>query len=347
MKLSYHEISMPLRRPFTISRESITSQRTLIVELSDQGESGYGEVTENSFYGRTIESIVESIEKVRTRVETLSLHAGDVVWSAVSQLLCKDPFALAALDIAAHDLYGRLMKRPCFELWGLEWENVQDSSLTIGLASVDEMTSRLLEQPGWSTYKIKIGVPHDVELVRALRRHTDACFRVDANCGWTVKEAIQKSRELRELGVEFIEQPLPPTLPLSDHQCLYSKTALPIVADESCCRESDLDSCAKAFHGINVKLCKCGGLTPALRIIQRAREKGLRTMVGCMIESSIGISAAAQLLPLLDAADLDGAIFLKDDPATGVILDRGVVSRPTLHGCGGRLKSLASIATVK
>jgi L-alanine-DL-glutamate epimerase-like enolase superfamily enzyme len=169
-----------------------------------------------------------------------------------------------------------------------------------------------------------------------LRQHTDAVFRVDANCGWGAEETIRNSVALKELGVEFIEQPLPPD-DWEGMQEVYLNSALAAIADESCQQEPDVDRCRGFFHGVNVKLVKCGGLTPARRMIARAKQLGLKTMVGCMTETSVGISAIAQLLPMLDYVDMDGALLLAEDVATGVTIERGRVRFPDENGCGVRL----------
>jgi L-alanine-DL-glutamate epimerase-like enolase superfamily enzyme len=198
------------------------------------------------------------------------------------------------------------------------------------------MVAKLAEMPGWPVYKIKLGTPRDQEIIRELRRHTSAIFRVDANCGWTADETIANSKVLCDLGVEFIEQPLPPEQ-IDQMRRVRAESALPIIADESCLVESDVARCVGHFHGINIKLVKCGGLTPARRMAALAREHSLAVMVGCMTESSIGISASAQLLPLVDFADLDGAVLLARDIARGVTVDRGIVRFPETNGCGVEL----------
>jgi L-alanine-DL-glutamate epimerase-like enolase superfamily enzyme len=198
------------------------------------------------------------------------------------------------------------------------------------------MVQKLLEMPGWPIYKIKLGTKYDLDIVRELRKHTDAVFRVDANCGWTADEAIANSHELARLNVEFIEQPLP-AAQWDDVKRVYKESALPIIADESCIGESDVDRCVGHFHGVNVKLVKCGGLTPGKRMVTRARELGMKAMVGCMTESTVGISAIAQLLPLLDYVDMDGAALLASDIADGVKVDRGTCIYPNANGSGVEL----------
>ncbi|MCW5559679.1 MAG: dipeptide epimerase, partial [Verrucomicrobiae bacterium] len=188
----------------------------------------------------------------------------------------------------------------------------------------------------WPIYKIKLGTPEDLEIVRELRRHTDAAFRVDANTAWTAERTLELAPELKRLGVEFIEQPLPPD-DWDGMRRVFPDCALPVFADESCLTEDDVPRCAGYFHGINIKLTKAGGLTPTRRMIDRARSLGLRVMVGCMNESTVGISAIAQLLPLLDFVDMDGAMLIARDVATGVRLEQGRALFPEENGNGVRL----------
>ena len=199
-----------------------------------------------------------------------------------------------AIDMAAHDLWGKLRGAPVWKLWGLGVEKLPVTDVTIGIDTIEVMVQKLHEFPNWPIYKIKLGTLHDLEIVQTLRQHTAATFRVDANCAWGVDEAIANAAALKPLGVEFIEQPLPPK-DWERMRRVYRESALPIIADESCCVEADVDRCAACFHGINIKLIKCGGLTPARRMIARARQHGLRTMVGCMTESTVSISAIAAI----------------------------------------------------
>jgi L-alanine-DL-glutamate epimerase-like enolase superfamily enzyme len=181
-----------------------------------------------------------------------------------------------------------------------------------------------------------MGTRDDVEIIRTLRQYTDAVFRVDANCAWDAAETVTNSRIMQKFGVEFIEQPLPADA-WAEMANVFERSSLPIIADESCRNESDLRECVGHFHGVNIKLLKCGGLTPARRMVERARELGLKVMLGCMVESSVGISAVAQLLPLADYADFDGALLLGRDPAEGVRIERGQIMLPKTAGCGIRL----------
>ena len=209
------------------------------------------------------------------------------------------------------------------------------TSYTIAIDSLEMMQQKILEKP-WPIYKIKLGTSDDIAIVTELRKHTNAIFRIDANCGWSVSESLQNAVVLKKLGVEFLEQPLAAE-DWDGHSELFKKSVLPIIADESCITETDILKCYKHFHGVNVKLMKCGGITPAKRMIEQARQLGLKTMVGCMTESTIGISAIAHLLPILDYVDMDGALLLAKDIAEGVTIIEGKIIYSELDGTGSRL----------
>jgi L-Ala-D/L-Glu epimerase / N-acetyl-D-glutamate racemase len=333
MKLTLHAYDLPLAHAFTISRESITSQPTLVVELESDGIRGYGEATSNTYYGFTIERMARDLDLVRPRLQDANPLDPESLWSALHPTLTDDPFAQCALDQAAWDLCGKLRGLRTYELWGLTADSVPASDYTIGIDSIDVMVGKMNEFPGWPIYKIKLGTDRDLDIVRELRKHTAAIFRVDANCGWTAEQTIANAPALKELGVEFIEQPLPADR-WDDMQRVYRQSTLPIIADESCIVETDVERCAGYFHGVNIKLVKCGGLTPARRMISRAAQLGLKVMCGCMTESTVGISAIAQLLPLLDYVDMDGAVLLAKDIAAGAKLVHGVCHYADKKGNG-------------
>jgi L-alanine-DL-glutamate epimerase-like enolase superfamily enzyme len=339
MQLTYQKFDLPLKHVFTISRGSVAVQETLIVQLAAEGSHGYGEATTNSYYGATYENMASAIESVRPIVEGGRL---DDPLALIAQLDARLPheefakFALSALDQAIHDLWGKLRGAPVYRLWGLSTERVPMSDYTIGIDSPEKMVQKLNEMPDWPVYKIKLGTPDDLNLVRELRRHTNATFRVDANCGWTADQTIELAPALKELGVEFVEQPLPRD-DVDGARRAFERSALPLIADESCITEGDVDECAGCFHGINIKLVKCGGLAAARRMANRARELKLQVMAGCMTESTVGISALAQLLPLLDYVDMDGAVLLARDIATGVRLEQGKCIYPKENGTGVQL----------
>ena len=336
MQLILHPFDLPLRHPFTTSIDTHVVQHTLVVELRDGAHSGFGEATSNEYYGVTIESLCAVLESARGQIESYTLAEPVHFWQAMQSLLAEHPFAQCALDEAAHDLWGKRLGQPVYKLWGLSIDQLPPSDYTIGIDTIDRMVAKLAEFPGWPIYKIKLGTDDDVEIVHELRKHTDATFRVDANTGWTAETTIANARALRPLGVEFIEQPLPAD-DWDGMQRVFAESVVPVIADESCIVESDVARCEGYFHGVNIKLTKCGGLTPARRMIGKARQLGLQVMVGCMLESTVGISAIAQLLPLLDYVDMDGAVLISRDVASGVRVERGLVIYPAEAGCGVKL----------
>ncbi len=333
MRLAYQQFDLPLKHVFTISRGSTSVQSTLVVQLSVKNVHGYGEATTNSFYGATIENMSASLESVRSLIEGTLLDDPLALIATLARELPGQEFALSALDQAIHDLWGKLRGKPLFELWGLTIDSIPLSDYTLGIDTPEKMVAKLREMPGWPIYKVKLGTADDLALVRELRRHTDAIFRVDANCGWTSRQTIELAPALAELGVEFIEQPIAPGDDVAAREAREG-SVLPLFADESCVTEGDVDRCEGLFDGINIKLVKCGGLAAARRMITRARELGLKVMAGCMTESTVGISALAQLLPLLDYVDMDGAVLLARDVATGVRLERGRCIYPNTNGTG-------------
>ncbi|MDX5422729.1 MAG: dipeptide epimerase [Hymenobacteraceae bacterium] len=335
MKLTIRSFDLPLKHTFTISYDSRDVQPTLIVELQEGEHRGYGEATSNPYYGFTIENMTKALENLREQIEATELTSPEEFWASVQPKLADNPFALCALDMAANDLYGKMHGKPLYKMWGLEADHMPLTDYTIGIDTVEKMVQKLRECP-WPLYKIKLGTPDDVAIVKELRKHTDAVFRVDANCAWGVEETIENARQLKPLGVEFIEQPMKAS-DMAGMEEVYKHSVLPLIADESCITEEDVARCHGRFHGVNIKLVKCGGLTPARRMIAEAKKLGMKVMVGCMTESSVGISAIAQLLPMLDYVDMDGALLLSKDIATGVTIDYGKVQYSDVNGTGATL----------
>jgi L-alanine-DL-glutamate epimerase-like enolase superfamily enzyme len=218
------------------------------------------------------------------------------------------------------------------ELWGLNTGNSPLTDFTIGIDTIDTMVKKMKERP-WPIYKVKVGVPGDIEMVTELRKHTNAVLRVDANAGWTLEEALEKIPQLKELGVELVEQPLAKDN-WNGMKILYRESSIPLIADESCVAETDVEKCYQHFHGINIKLTKCSGITPARRMITKARELDMKIMIGCMNESSVGTAAIAQLAPLADYIDMDGPLLLVEDTAKGVGFDFGKIMYTDNPGLG-------------
>ena len=332
MKLILREYELKLKHTFTISRESIDVQPSLIVELQRDGFSGFGEATSNPYYKTTVPVMMQDLEKIRTIIENTTEETPEAFWAKIHPYLKDDMFALCALDMAYNDLYARKKGKKLYELWNYSIDKNPLTDYTIGIAYIEKMVAKMKELP-WPIYKIKLGTKEDIAIVTELRKHTDAIFRIDANCGWSVDETINNAVALKKLGVEFLEQPLKADN-WEGHKEVFKHSVLPIIADESCIIEEDVAKCNNHFHGVNVKLVKCGGLTPGRRMIQEAKKLGLKTMVGCMTESTVGISAIAHLLPQLDYVDMDGALLLAEDIATGVTIDFGKINYSDLNGTG-------------
>ncbi len=337
MKLRYKTYNLPFQHPFTISKGTKTHQPTLVVELDFMGIKGYGEAPAIAYYNITVEKMVEDLERKKIFVEKFAFSDPERYWHYLHHLFPSNPFLVCALDMAGWDIYGKLKRKQLHELWGLDIATAPLTDFTIGIDSIDNMLAKMKEKP-WPIYKIKVGVADDIEMVTALRKHTDAVLRVDANAGWTLEQALEKIPVLKELGVEFVEQPLAKD-DWEGMKILFEKSTLPLIADESCVAEADVEKCHGHFHGINIKLIKCSGITPARRMITKAKELGMTVMVGCMNESSVGTAAIAQLAPMLNYVDMDGTLLLAEDTAEGVKFDFGKILFNDLPGLGINVQS--------
>lgn len=335
MEITYRSFNLELKNTFTISHGSRDFQPTLIVILKDGGFTGFGEAAATVYYGVTVEKMITSIKSVEPIIAENIHRTPEELWELTFPKLKDNPFAQCALDMAMHDLHGKRNGLPLYKMWGLDNSNVPLTNYTIGIDSVENMVKKIKEFP-WPLYKIKLGTNDDIAIVKELRKHTDSVFRLDANAAWTVDQAIENSDAMKELNVEFLEQPLKPE-DTEGMKELYKRSSLPLIADESCIVEEDVDKCAPFFHGVNIKLTKCAGITPGRRMIKKARSLGLKVMVGCMTESTVSMSAIGQLLPMLDYVDMDGGLLIKEDIADGVKVYDGKVHFPDRNGTGAKL----------
>ncbi len=332
MNLKYKKSDLRFKHPFTISKGTKTHQPALLVELEFFGIKGYGEAPAIAYYNIPVEKMIEDIEAKKQLIEKFSFTTPDRYWHYLHHLLPQNPFLVCALDMAAWDIYGKMKRKQLYQLWDLDISKNPVTDITIGIDTIENMVSKMNETP-WPIYKIKLGTAEDIPIMRELRKHTDAVFRIDANAAWKADEALEKIKAFKELNVEFIEQPLAKD-DWEGMKFLYEHSPLPLIADESCVSEHDVEKCKGHFHGINIKLTKCSGITPALRMIKNARELEMKVMVGCMNESSIGTGAIAQLLPLLDYVDMDGPLLLAEDIAQGVRYDYGKIIYGDGNGLG-------------
>ena len=332
MKVKYKTVNLPFRHPFRISKGVKTEQPSFLVELEFMGLRGYGEAPAISYYNIPVEQMAADLEQKKIFVEKFAFADPERYWHYLHHLFPRNAFLVCALDMAGWDLYGKLKRKQLHELWNLDITRAPLTDYTIGIDSIENMISKLHEKP-WPIYKVKVGVEGDIEMVAALRKHTNAVLRVDANAGWTLEQALQKIPLLKDLGVELVEQPLA-KYDWEGMKVLYERSPLPLFADEACVFESDVEKCQGHFHGINIKLTKCSGITPARRMITQARALNMQVMVGCMNESSVGTAAIAQLAPLLDHVDMDGPLLLSEDIASGVQFDNGKIIYTNKPGIG-------------
>ncbi|PZR23286.1 MAG: dipeptide epimerase [Citrobacter freundii] len=340
MRCNFWSYNLPFRHPFTISKGTKTHQPTLVVELEHLGVKGYGEAPAITYYNITVEKMIEDLERKKMFVEKFAFTEPDRYWHYLHHLLPQNPFLVCALDIAAWDLFGKIKGLPLYQYWKGDIAKNPITDFTIGIDSIDRMVAKMKEKP-WPIYKVKVGTADDIAIVKALRENTDAVLRVDANAAWDLDTALRLIPALKELGVELVEQPL-----AKDNwdgmKVLYKESGLPLFADESCVFEHDVEKCRDHFHGINIKLTKCSGITPALRMISKARELDLKVMVGCMNESTIGSAAIAHLLPFIDYVDMDGPLLLKEDLATGIGYEDGRITYSGEPGLGIRYTGIYS-----
>ena len=324
--------ALPFTHPFTISKGTKTHQPTFIVELELNGIVGYGEAPAIAYYNIPVEKMQGDLLAKQSFVEKFAFTTPDRYWHYLHHLLPMNGFLVSALDMAAWDLFGKIRRQPLYKLFGADPANMPVTDYTIGIDSTEKMIEKMKEMP-WPVYKIKLGTDRDIEIMESLRRHTDTPLRIDANAAWTKEEALEKITAFATMNVELVEQPLAKD-DWEGMAWLYERSPLPLVADESCVYEQDLAKCEGHFHGINIKLTKCTGITPALRMIADARKRGMKIMLGCMNESTIGSAALAHLGPLVDWLDMDGPLLLSEDLATGLTYDFGKVSLPSAPGLG-------------
>ncbi|HJS43619.1 MAG TPA: dipeptide epimerase [Gemmatimonadales bacterium] len=338
LKLHVEQCSITTRHPFAIARGSTNGYKRAWVRLVDSdGQEGWGEADPSSFYGENLDTVVAAFTKLAAHLprDPFDLEVAEARWEEV---LPKNGAARAALSAALHDLVGKRLGQPLWRLWGLDPNKAPLSSFTIGLDTNEKIVAKVQEARQYPILKIKLGTDRDEEILRTIRDATDRPIRVDANAGWSVARAKQMIPVLKDFGVEFLEQPIVPEdlEGLAELRRVAAAHHLPIVVDESCLVATDIPRLAGRADGINIKLAKCGSLREALRMIATARAHGMLVMVGCMIETSLGITAAAHFTPLVDAADLDGAALTVDDPFTGATIDNGQIRLPTEPGLGVR-----------
>jgi L-alanine-DL-glutamate epimerase-like enolase superfamily enzyme len=344
MRLRHEVITVHTKHPFVIARGGSSEYRVVRVTVTDtDGADGWGEAAPNRFYGESVESVATALDRFAPLLDAADPWALENTEAAMNAALGRNGSAKSAVSAALHDLAGKRLGVPLYRIWGLDPAKVPRSSFTIAIAaSADELQQRVEEAAEYPILKIKLGTDRDADIVRAVREAApDKTLRVDANAAWTPKHAVEMVDVLVDNGVELVEQPVP-AHDLDGLRHVRERSRLPVIADESCVTSADIPRLIGAVDGINIKLAKCGGLREALRMIATARAHGLLVMAGCMVETSLGITAAAHFAPLLDFADLDGAALLRDDPHEGATIHGGMIRIPDGPGLGVTIRSHAA-----
>jgi L-alanine-DL-glutamate epimerase-like enolase superfamily enzyme len=333
MELSYETLDLKLHRPFTISRGTQHYAYNVRVELSDDTFTGIGEAAPSEHYGEIQATVLAILASLQPLLRERPLPIAEL-HRAMEHAVHLNPAAKAAVDMAAYDLLGKRAGLPVHALLGLDPTCAPRTSFTIGIDTPEVMAEKAREAEQYPILKVKVGTPTDQQNLDAVRAaRPDAVIRVDANEAWTPKEAVAGIERIAQFGIEFVEQPVA-ARDLEGLRMVRDAVSLPVIADESCIVPADVSRVAPYVDGINIKLMKCGGIYPALQMIHLARAHNLAVMMGCMIESSLAMTAAAQLSPLLDYADLDGHLLIDDDPYTGVMVEDGRLVLPQAPGLG-------------
>lgn len=334
MKLSFEPYELQLRHTFTVASYSRKTTPDVQVRIDYEGFTGYGEASMPPYLGQSVQTVTEFLRKVDLSRFSSPFLLDDIL-EYVDGLSEGDSAAKAAVDIALHDLVGKLLGAPWHRLWGLNPLKAPDTTFTIGIDTPDVVREKTREcAERFNILKVKVGLDNDKEMITTIREVTGLPLAVDANQGWKDKyQALDEIFWLHERGVVMVEQPMPVSR-VDDNAWITERSPVPIFADEAIQRLRDIPSVKGAYHGINIKLMKCTGMREAWKMLNYARAEGMKVMIGCMTETSCAVSAAAQLSPAVDFADLDGNLLITNDPFSGVTVIDGRLSLPDLPGIG-------------
>lgn len=333
LKLSYRPYELQLKHVFTVATNSRTTTPVVLTTLEYDGVKGFGEASMPPYLGESHESVLSFLSKVNMEQFRDPFLIEDIL-AYVDGIMPGNHAAKASLDIALHDLTGKLLGQPWFRLWGLDPQKTPVTSFTIGIDTADVVKEKTLEASGFKLLKIKMGRDNDKEMIDTVRSVTDVPVFVDVNQGWKDRNyALEMASYLSERGALFIEQPMPKEQ-VDDIAWLTERSPLPILADEALQTVEDLLPMKGVYSGINIKLMKCGGMQAAYKMITMARQMGMKILIGCMTETSCAVSAAAQLSPLVDWADLDGNLLISNDIYDGMTVVDGKITLPDRPGIG-------------
>lgn len=334
LNLSFRPYELQLRHAFNLARSQRTTTPGVQAEIEYDGIIGYGEASMPPYLGESVASVCEFLSKLDLSQFSDPFRIEDIL-EYLDKVAPNNRAAKASVDIALHDLTGKIMGQPWYRIWGLNPDRCPDTSFTISYdADPEEMRKKIEETAPYKVIKIKMGLDHDKETVEALRKHTDVPICVDANQGWKDRnKALEMCHWLADRGCLFIEQPMDKKA-IDDTAWLRERSPLPIIADEFLQRLPDIRRAAGAYDGINIKLMKSTGMHEAYQMATLARAMGMKVMLGCMTETSCAVSAAAQLAPLVDWADLDGNLLIANDIFDGMKIVDGKITLPNRPGIG-------------
>jgi len=335
--LRFRPYDLHLKHVFTLASGSRSTTPVMLTEIEFDGAVGFGEASMPPYLGESHETANLFLSKVDL-TKFSSPFLMEEILAYVDQIAPGNYAAKASIDIALHDLVGKLMKQPWYRIWGLNPEHTPDTSFTIGIDKPEVVKEKVREAAAYRILKVKLGQGNDKEMIQAVRSVTDKALCVDINQGWTDRSmALEMTQWLKEQGVVFVEQPMPKAS-VDDIAWLTQKSPLPIIADEAIQTITDFKKVQGAYSGINIKLMKCGGMRAAYIMIGMARALNMKVMIGCMTETSCAVSAAAQLSPLVDWADLDGNLLIDNDIYEGITISDGRIILPERPGIGVRIR---------
>jgi L-Ala-D/L-Glu epimerase len=333
MTLRFRPYELRLKHVFTLATSSRSSTPDMLTEIHYGGVTGYGEASMPPYLGESVETATAFLKKVDLSQFESPFLIEDIV-AYLDSLAPGNYAAKASVDIALHDVVGKLMNQPWYRIWGLNPESTPNISFTIGIDKPEVVRQKVREAAPYKILKVKLGQDNDKEMIKTVRSETDKPVCVDVNQGWTDRnKALEMAKWLDDQGVVFVEQPMPKTAS-DDIAWLTKNSPLPIIADEAFQTISDFTKIQGVYSGINIKLMKCGGMNAAYKMVSIARALGMKVMIGCMTETSCGVTAAAQLSPLVDWADLDGNLLIDNDVYKGLLIRNGKIELPDRPGIG-------------
>ncbi len=333
LELTYEPLNLQMKHVFTLASSSRTTTPVMLTKIEHDGIFGYGEASMPPYLGESQETVAHFLQSINLRQFSDPFCIEEIL-KYIDESAPGNTAAKASVDIALHDLTGKILQQPWYKLWGYTPQSTPDTSFTIGIDKPEVIRQKVQKAAPYKILKVKLGGINDKEIISAIRAETNKPLYIDVNQGWKTKEhALEMIYWLKEKGTELVEQPLPKNN-IDDHAWLTEHSPLPIIGDEAVQRLTDLHKAVGVYSGINIKLMKCTGMREAHKMVILAQALGLKIMIGCMTETSCAISAAAQLSPKANFADLDGNLLISNDPYEGIIIKNGKIILKHIPGIG-------------